>query len=546
MRKIIFLLAASASLSFSSCNKWLDVNDNPNSANSTVPRAEQRLPSILAQFADSYESAGTRSAHITHQLANIYGATTRNYMLTRWFSDAAAANWPWQSWYVNTAVNIQPMIDAAQKQGAYHYIGAGKIMKAWGFGYLVDYYGLAVYQEFDNPEIITPKYDDAQFIYGEILKLLDEAVVDLSKQQEAGAPDLAVGDTYNKGNAEAWIKLAYGLKARFLSHLNKKAEYNPDAILDALSKAPKTASESTIYQYVDETSTTTSTVKSALQYVNTSASTRVSKLYIDYILNRYTDAPTGGNNLQDPRFELLVPHSQEGNGSLRPTIGVDFSSDVVLTGPGGYTYDAKTNKFNNADSVYVQMREAKAANGRVLSTATWYNKKDSKGLLLTGAEMKFIEAEVRFRKSQKDLALAAYKEGIKIHMEIMGITPAKINAFLASTSVVQDAAKLTLSHIMIQKYIALSYSPEQWVDMRRMDYCTDGNGNYNEALGVYKGYNRPKHVYDQSYPKITDWPRRFAMASYESNFNKAKLVEAAPNIDLPTYLNDPIWWDKKD
>lgn len=546
MKKIIFLLATTASLSFSSCDKWLDINDNPNSANSTVPKAEQRLPSILAQFADSYESAGTRTAHITHQLANIYGASTRNYLLTRWYSDAAAANWPWQAWYVNTAVNIQPMIDAAEKQGANHYVGAGKVMKAWGFGYLVDYYGLVAYEEFDNPQIITPKYENAQFVYGEILKMLDEAIVDLSKEQDAAAPALSVGDTYNNGKVDNWIKLAYGLKARFLSHLNKKSEYNPDAILDALNKAPKSAAESTIYQYVDETSTTTSTAKSALQYVNTSASTRVSKLYIDYILNRYTDAPTGANNVDDPRFKLLVPHSQEGDGTLRPTIGVDFSSDVVLTGPLGYSYDAKTNKFNNADSVYVQMREAKAANGRVLSTATWYNKKNSKGLLLTGSEMKFIEAEVRFRKGQKDLALAAYKDGIKIHMEIMEIPSASITQFLASTSVVQDATKLTLSHIMIQKYIALSYSPEQWVDMRRMDYCTDGNGNYNETLGVYKGYKRPKHVYEQSYPAATDWPRRFAMASYESNFNKAKLIEAAPNIDLPTYINDPIWWDKRD
>ena len=544
MRKIIFLLAATASLSFSSCDKWLDINDNPNSANSTVPKAEQRLPSILAQFADSYESAGTRSAHITHQLANVYAATARNYLLTRWYSDAAAANWPWQAWYVNTAVNIQPMIDAAQKQGAHHYIGVGKIMKAWGFGYLVDYYGIVAYEEFDNPEIITPKYEDAEFVYSEILKLLDEAIVDLSKEQDAAAPALSIGDTYNNGKVDNWIKLAYGLKARFLSHLNKKTTYNPDAILDALSKAPKSATESTIFQYVDQG--TAANDQSALQYVNTSASTRVSKLYIDYILNKYTGAPTGANDVEDPRFKLLVPHSQDGNGTFHPAIGVDFASDKVLTGPEGYSYDAKTNKFSNADSVYVQLREAKAANGRVLSTATWYNKKDSKGLLLTGAEMKFIEAEVRFRKNQRELALAAYKDGIKIHMEIMEIPLEEINAFLASTSVVQDPTKLSLSHIMIQKYIALSYSPEQWVDMRRMDYCTDGNGNYNEAVGVYKGYNRPKHVYDQSYPANTDWPRRFAMASYESNFNKAKLLEAAPNIDLPTYINDPIWWDKED
>lgn len=548
MKKLIYILAISASMVsvLTSCSEWLDINANPNSGTADVPKAEQRLPSILAQFADGYESAGTRSAHVTHQLANTYSASARNYLLTRWYSDAAAANWPWQAWYVNTAINIEPLIEAADKVGASHYIGVGKIIKAWGFGYLADYYGVLPYQEFDNKDILTPKFDDAEFIYGEVLKLLDEAISDLSKDQAEFAPALSLGDTYNKGNVDNWIKLAYGLKARFLAHLNKKSVYDPEAVLAALANAPMTASESTVYQYIDQSATTESTAQSALQYVNTSASTRVSKLYIDYILNRYTSAPTGANNVQDPRFTLLVPHSQEGSGSMRASVGVDFAADAVRTGPIAYSYAAGTNKFSNADSVYVQLREAKAANGRVLSTGTWYNKKDSKGLLLTGAEMKFIEAEIRFGKGQKDLAWTAYKEGIKIHMELMEIDATQIGAFLSSTSVVQDPAALTLSHIMIQKYIALSYSPEQWVDMRRMNYCADANGNYNEALGIYKGYNRPKHVYDQSYPSTTDWPRRFAMASYELNFNSAQLRLVAPNYDLPTYINEPIWWDKKD
>src|SRR5690606_17040653 len=132
----------------------------------------------------------------------------------------------------------------------------------------------------------------AEVVYAEVLRLLDEAIIELNKTQAEGAPELALGDTYNNGNVANWTKLAYGLKARFLAHLNKKSSYDPDAILEALDKAPKTAAESTIYQYVDETATTASTAKAALQYVNTSASTRVSKLYIDYILNRYTGAPS--------------------------------------------------------------------------------------------------------------------------------------------------------------------------------------------------------------------------------------------------------------
>jgi len=545
MKKLLYILSVLL-VSLASCSKWLDINDNPNSANSTVPGADQRLPSILAQFADAYESGGTRASHITQQLANVYSGSARNYNLTRWYSDASAANWPWQAWYVNTAVNIEPMIVAAEKVGAYHYIGVGKIMRAWGFGYMADFYGLAPYKDFDKADNITPSFDDASYIYSQIIPLLDEAVADLSKNQELTAPALSKGDTYNTGDVSKWIKLAYGLKARFLSHLNKKSTYDPDAILAALDKAAKTAEESTVYQYIDDPNVSSDNIdKVALQYANTSASTRVTQLYINYITNNYTDAPTGANNMLDPRYDLLIPKSQEKDGSYRISKGVDMSSQQVLSGPVSYTYTEKTNSFTNKDSIYIALRESKAPNGRVLSTGTWYNHKDSKGLLVTASEMKFIEAEVRYRKGQKDLALQAYKEGIRIHMELMNISTVAISNFLASSSVVQNAGKLTLSHIMIQKYIALSYSPEQWTDLRRMDYCTDGAGNYNEQTGIYKGFKRVAHVYTQSYPNVTDWPRRFAMASYELNFNKAQLLLAAPNAELPTYLNEPIWWDKK-
>lgn len=544
MKKIICLLTLS--VVFFSCKKWLDVNDNPNSANSTVPTAEQRLPPLIAQFADGYESAGTRAALVSQQLAVTY-AVNNNWNLTRWYSNTSSANWPWQSWYVNAGVNIKPLIEAAEKVGAYHYIGAAKVIKAWGFGYLADFYGMLPYDEFDDASTITPKFDDGSYIQEKVLALLDEAIADLSKTQEAGAPALSKGDILNNGNVDNWIRLAYGLKARFLNHLTKKANYNPQAVLDALAKAPQTDAQSSILQYVDEGPLVTSSSKEALQYSNTGTSVRVTKLYIDYITNNYTGAPTGANDMQDPRLDLLVPSSQNPDGTFTRTRGIDMSSDLPKSGPANYSYNATTNKFSNKDSIYIQLRKnpyAPLPGQRILSTGTWYTARGAKGMLLTNAEMRFIEAEVKFRQQKPAEALAAYKAGIRSHMSIMGIAPTTIDAYLGSTSVVQDPAKLTLSLIMIQKYIALSYSPELWVDLRRMNFCADASGNYNEATGVYKGFNRPSHVYVEAYPGPTDWPRRFAVPSYEINYNIVQVLKADPNAAKPTYLNEPVWWDK--
>src|SRR5690606_1990088 len=242
---------------------------------------------------------------------------------------------------------------------------------------------------------------------------------------------------------------------------------------------------------------------------------------------------------------LLIPSSENGQGQLIRTDPVDMQSDLPKTGPSNASYNATTNKFSRGDSVYVQLRVNTSEKGRKLSTGTWYTDRGGKGLLLTNAEMRFIEAEVLFRQGSSANALAAYKAGIRSHMSIMGINQGLIDQYLASTSVVQNAASLTMSHIMIQKYIALSYSPEQWVDMRRMDYCADAGGNYNETTGIFKGFNRPSHVYVEAYPSATDWPRRFAVPSYEVNYNSEQVLLANPNAKNPTYLNEPIWWDKK-
>ena len=543
MKKILFVVVIAAT--FVSCKKWLDVNDNPNSANSTVPTPELRLPPLLAQFADGYESAGTRAALVSQQLAVTY-AVNNNWNLTRWYSNTSSANWPWQSWYVNTAVNIDPLIAASEKVGAYHYIGVAKIIKAWGFGYLADFYGMLPYDEFNDASTITPKFDDGSYIQQQVLALLDEAIADLGKTQGAEAPALSEGDTYNNGNVDNWKRAAYALKARFLNHLSKQPNYDPQAVLDALANAPQTDAQSTIFQYVDEGPDVPSAAKEALQYSNTGTSARVTKLYIDYITNNYTDAPTGANDMVDPRLDLLVPSSEEPDGTMRRTKGVDMQSALPNTGPRQYTYNGV--KFSNEDSIYIQLRKNPynpAPGERILSTGTWYTARGAKGMLLTNAEMRFIEAEVKFRQNKPAEALAAYKAGIRSHMSIMGISATTIDAFLNSTSVVQDPGELTMSHIMIQKYIALSYSPEMWVDLRRMDFCTDATGRYNEAAGVYKGWNRPNHVYTVAYPTETDWPRRFAVPSYEINYNIDEVLKANPNAANPTYLNQPVWWDKR-
>jgi hypothetical protein len=95
-----------------------------------------------------------------------------------------------------------------------------------------------------------------------------------------------------------------------------------------------------------------------------------------------------------------------------------------------------------------------------------------------------MKAEALLRKGSRPQAQQAYREGIELSLNMLRttfnasvpvdkqITDQRITDFLANPAVVPAPQDLTLSHIMLQKYIALyGYGMiETWTDMRRFHY----------------------------------------------------------------------------
>lgn len=126
--------------------------------------------------------------------------------------------------------------------------------------------------------------------------------------------------------------------------------------------------------------------------------------------------------------------------------------------------------------------------------------------MMTASEMQFVIAEAAFRKGDKTTALAAYTNAISLNFDMLTttynqnipagreITPATKAAYLANTAIVPaTSAGLTLTHIMLQKYIALyGWGVQQtWTDMRKFHY-TDTDPN--TGLQVYAGFTPPTGV----------------------------------------------------
>jgi hypothetical protein len=265
------------------------------------------------------------------------------------------------------------------------------------------------------------------------------------------------------------------------------------------------------------------------------------------------------------------------------------SNDTVkVTYKTGSLYINSTNYLYAGDTVYVNMRSSALATsgiatqgekdvswyptkeafaaGAVASTGSFQVRPVSDQEILTYHEICFIKAEVYMRKGDVANAYTAYKDGIQAHINMMqakltswqaaGYTAtnpdmapmnqADITTYMASTALA-GAGSLTMSDIMLQKYIAMGCSIENWNDMRRFNFSAGNVGSFGV---VYPGFDRgPLFAGGALYTggAKTDpryWPRRYPLpTTLELNYNLTNALALNPHAADPNIWSMPIWWD---
>lgn len=309
MKKILhIILGLIIVVSFTSCNKWLDVNVDPDNPTDKSATPVNRLPWIQHYYGYAHGTANMRTTTIAGILTQS-SATAANGLLAAWNPAQSSATTIYQNWFLGAGVNIGPMIKMAEENGSYHYMAAGYAMKALGFLMMLDLHGEMPYTEAMGDKY-NPSYDQGDVIYAGCMADLDKAIELFGKTQEPGAFKFADGDTWNGGDVNKWIKMCYGIKARYLNIISKKSSYDPQAVLAALDKAPKSNSENTsVRRYNVEGDAVNFTVADPYQTNFTWNSAaygtgqRMTRWYINLLTNNYT----GGSKVVDPRMTKLVP-----------------------------------------------------------------------------------------------------------------------------------------------------------------------------------------------------------------------------------------------
>src|SRR5262245_27459095 len=421
-------------LGLGACKDFLDVNTNPNAAETA--NIEVRLPALITQFIHSsyYGETSLWGSEWTQQFS--FNRDSRSYgQVQRYEISENTGSSAWDYLYTRAGAGANSMVHDATGPTDGYYRGIGYLFRAWTFQILTDHWGPVPYTQAFDPSIREPKYDDQKVVYEGILKDLDSAVALLSATTGRRPPN----DLLFNGDMAKWAKLARFLQAR--ANLRISGATGEDKT--ARANKALAALAGALAGNADDA-----------DFVYPGGSGSRTPLYTFFDLRgTFVAAQTMVDALKarnDPRIGIMftpIPYdSIRGTGSAR------------------VTYKAKPNTF-------VGMQEGQSTFND--STVSWigpYYSADTARLnVVSFADQKFTEAEARLIVSGVDAADAPYRDGIRAHMQKLGVPAAAITAYLNATPALSTLTN-PLEEIITQKWIANFLKVEPWDDWRRTGF----------------------------------------------------------------------------
>lgn len=402
------------------CKKgYLDINQsNPNLTQD--PPINGLLVSVTSESSLNVFRAGYFTSNYVQYLASSYKASDNDIY------ENVDRSTLWYNVY-NTIQDARNMREIAVEKNASHHIGVAKLMEALNMSVAIDLFGDMPYSKAWNPSDIQPVYDNAEDIFNELLKLIDESIIEFNKANVSLNLEQS-SDLIHGGNTKAWIKTAYTLKARLLNRLSKTSKYNSTEILNALANGYSSNSDDAQVTQFNGRSPWNN-----IAYRNT-------VLLLDGWLSNQIVNNLNGNTygVVDPRLPFIASPNIDG---------------IYLgTRSGAGSIGSSTGKLES-----------------YLFIDGFYSKSGAPLLIVTFSEAKFIEAEASFA-TDKSRSYQAYLDGIKANMEKLNVPSSQILSYLSNPIVSVGVGNFNKALIFKEKYIAMILNPESWTDARRFNY----------------------------------------------------------------------------
>lgn len=494
MKKNLLYTFSILLLLFSStgCKKYLDINSDPDTPQqpdassvfpamlSNIPRGTQFDARYVSKYIQNFAQNGANNAWDIHSHQNYPNP-----------SDVAGDIW--RQCYFGLGANLNYIIDNGIRKGQWDYVGAAYALKAMMFQMATDEYGDIIFKEAFKENQSMFKYDDQETVYKGVDSLCRLAIIYLQRTDLSPSNSLlAKGDFVYDGSNAKWLKFAYGLLARNFHRLTNKANYQADSVIYYVDKSFASVSDDFVVPFDATKNDDTNFFGTYRDNLTTFRQTKMIVGLLDGSV--FTGSTVKAN--RDPRMRHMLSVSTDttnGNGGYRglePGLADANAGNLRVAVPF-------------ADSLYANPSSSRFDPSR----GKYLFRDKAVSPVMSYSELQFMKAEAAFKKAGGPDAVSyqAYLNGINGHFDFINrstyprsnvpiynttvISTAERTAYLASPNV-KTAVTLTITDIMLQKYIALWGWGffETWVDMRRYHY-KDNDPLTN--LPVYRGFITP-------------------------------------------------------
>ncbi len=456
MRSVVVILSLLL-VSLSSCESdWIDtdLNVDPDSP-SEVPMG-LILPGV--QQAMGYALLGNDNVRTNNIWTQHFdGVDRQSYTEARYQLTSADVGNVWSTTYSAILMNLHTIVEKSQEEGSEspHFRGVAQVMQATTLGITTDLFGDIPFSDAlgGDEGNLRPEYDTQEQIYDTIFDLLENAVVNLASTENVLPLN---GDVIYGNNRSKWTKAAYSIQARHYLQLSNVL--GNEAYTQALAAA-QNGFESNADNY--EVPFEDSNRNPIFQFMEQRTDIRMASTFIDML---QAD--------DDPRLPF---YSEE-----------DANGEFVGSVPGSQNASA------SRPGPYVASPTAST-------------------VLMSYAELKFIEAEAHLMLGNPGEAQEAYEEAVAA--SVLRVTGEANTAWLDANI---NGGSVSLEDIITQKYINGFGTNQPYADFRRTGFPN---------LGLAEGAVE------------SQIPVRFPYPQSELDYNEA-------NVPAERQLDDKVWWDR--
>ena len=487
--KQLIIVLLTGVLGFSGCNKFLDINQNPNNPDEAepgllLPTVEAALGQVVGNQFQVY--GGIWSQYWTQNVSASQYTTLEQYNI-----NTTASNTAWRILYRSALNNAQLIINDNETVSAEYYKAIAYILKAYGAQLATDAFGDVPLSEALNAgDYGAPHYDPQEVVYDSIFSYIDKGIA-LAKTDDAVDP--GAQDMIFQGDMAKWIAFANTLKLRAYLRLS---EVKPDVASSGIQALYDSGAEFLSADAMIEYSTVGGNENplynemAGLGYTQNLVASETAVSRFEY------------NN--DPRLLKLYDPLVEG-------------SDVITDLPqGAYNNPDYTGKLYSTPSPLVGA-DANDAQSAVAPVK-----------FISAAESYFLQAEAVARGwgSGDNNGKTLFERGIKESFLALGLTEDEAKSYIDNINKkTEEEADKTfdkepIEAIITQKYYAMTgfQGFEAWTEWRRTGFPKFLVISEGSTLGADR------------------WPLRLPYANSEVTSNGS-----FPGV-VPIY--EKVWWGK--